>query len=31
MLDELDVDVAVLLIVAAVIVLGVFAEWREGE
>jgi hypothetical protein len=31
MLDDLDVDIAVLLIVAVVIVLGVFCEWREGE
>jgi hypothetical protein len=31
MLDEMDVDIAVLLIVTAVIVLGAFAEWREGE
>jgi len=31
MLDDLDVDIAVLLIVAAVIILGAFAEWREGE
>jgi hypothetical protein len=31
MLDDLDVDIAVLLIVAVVIILGAFAEWREGE
>jgi hypothetical protein len=29
MLDDLDVDIAVLLIVAVVIVLGAFSMWGE--
>ena len=31
MLDEMDVDVAVLLLVVAAIVLGAFSERGEGE